>query len=119
MGIPVIPASYEDHDIHVEEILDFMCRPEFYSAPQKIQSLFYAHSEMERDMLMSNVAPEAFMNQMQPGMIESSLTGEGAPSLSPEAISNQGSLMMPFPQGGSQPTIENENAMAGLAPAST
>jgi hypothetical protein len=67
---------------------------------------------------MSSVAPEAFMDQMQPGMIESALTGEGAPELSPESISNQGSLMMPF-QGGSQPPVENENAMAGLAPALT
>lgn len=72
MKIVIQPWNFEDHAIHIEECLDFMARPEFYRASRASQGLFQAHLNMHRDILMSQNAPEAFMQgqELQPGVVE-------------------------------------------------
>jgi hypothetical protein len=55
---PVIPFLHEDHDIHLEEHLADMARPEWYQAGEKSKSLALAHMQTHRDMLADMLAPE-------------------------------------------------------------
>jgi hypothetical protein len=92
MKLPIIPVEFEDHTIHLEEIMDFMARPQFYNAPPEIQALFMAHLDTHRDMLMAQEAPEVFQQDQPPGLVEDAVKQMGSPQMAPANNTGMGGI---------------------------
>lgn len=56
------PWEHERHDIHIEEHLGYMGRPEWYEADEEVKQITLTHLEMHRMMQMAAVAPEAMQS---------------------------------------------------------
>jgi hypothetical protein len=83
-GEPIEPYSFDNHDIHLREIDDFMARQDFYESSDDVKSLFMAHRETHIQMLgdmMSpdvNSAPRPMEGLVSPDGVGSSQLGGGA-----------------------------------------
>jgi len=57
-GIPVEPNKWDKHQIHLEEIRNFMEEPKFKELPDEVQAIMITHYEMHLEMLAQEVNPD-------------------------------------------------------------
>jgi hypothetical protein len=79
-GEIIMPWSHENHDLHMEEHLGEMARPEWYAAGDEVRANLLAHVETHRQYRTNQLVPEANLPPMAPGMVEGAVQGAaGAP----------------------------------------
>jgi len=57
------PMNNEEHEIHLEEHLGFMARPEFYKASEVVQAIMLAHLQEHKDLIQVSVAPQTMEDE--------------------------------------------------------
>lgn len=74
-GEIIQPWDHEDHDIHLEEHLGEMARPEWYAASDEIKANMLAHIQFHELIRAKQLAPEAFMggSGAVPGVVEGAM----------------------------------------------
>ena len=86
----VKPYDHEDDELHIEEHLATMARPEWYDASMEVQALMITHIEIHRHAAVMAAAPEALIAPPVTGEydITGGLGGNGTPramNMSPAA----------------------------------
>ena len=99
----VKPFDHEDHQLHVEEHLQTMSRPEWYDADMEVQALMITHIEEHRLRAVMGLAPEALIGAPVTG--EYDVTGGLGGNGTPRAMNTTPAAGLKVSGGAAQPAL--------------